>query len=312
MSSKLISDLFIEVLKGLIVPIISFLGGFFYRKFLNFRRWKVIKILGQDADPKGIFNLFYAKLNLIPLYDQSGNLIRHPYIKTSSNLAPFAFSASNVISECELRAVNYLSAMFGHCDLCRPKLAHDEQKDDDISFISFGGYSNFMSVKVMNDINNILIKFSQSGSGFIFTKNNKPVMTLEDGYDYGFVLRIIPAKFPNRVWIVCAGLGEWGTSGAAWYLANKWEEFLYKNRSWYNPLNLGKIKNFAGIIKVKPPYDNSAELIGFYNSPAPKKYFGSLSYSGNAQNNLNLYPTDSTSAQSTFTFSPSADSKDEK
>jgi len=31
-----------------------------------------------------------------------------------------------------------------------------------------------------------------------------------------------PADFPNHSWIVCAGLGEWGTSGTAWYLAHRW------------------------------------------------------------------------------------------
>jgi hypothetical protein len=226
-----------------------------------------MKILGLDAYQKGIFNLIYAKLQLIPnLYDQSGNLVRFPYMNPSSMYFPnYTFSASNVISECELRAVNYLSSMFGDCDLCRPKLTHHEHQDDDISFIGLGAFSNIMSLKAMNDANNFFIKFSQAGTGFIFAKTNEPVMTLEGGYDYGLILRINPIQFPNRVWIVCAGLGEWGTSGAAWYLANKWTDLLRKNRFWYDPLNFFNSKSFAAIIKVKPPFDNSAELIKHYN-----------------------------------------------
>jgi hypothetical protein len=42
--------------------------------------------------------------------------------------------------------------------------------------------------------------------------------------DYGLVLKIPNLRFPNHFFFVCAGLGEWGTSGASWYLASKWKQ----------------------------------------------------------------------------------------
>jgi hypothetical protein len=43
--------------------------------------------------------------------------------------------------------------------------------------------------------------------------------------DYGVVLKVRNDMFQKHNFFVCAGLGEWGTSGAAWYLANHWHEF---------------------------------------------------------------------------------------
>ena len=59
----------------------------------------------------------------------------------------------------------------------------------------------------------------------------------------------------NRTWIAVAGLGEWGTSGAAWFLARNWKEVekIYKQ------------KPFGLIIKVRAGKDESAQLV--YRSP---------------------------------------------
>jgi hypothetical protein len=44
------------------------------------------------------------------------------------------------------------------------------------------------------------------------------------GLENASCLKIIPKSFPNRVWIAVAGLGEWGTSGAAWFLSKNWKK----------------------------------------------------------------------------------------
>lgn len=44
--------------------------------------------------------------------------------------------------------------------------------------------------------------------------------------DYGMILKIPNLRFPDRFFFVCACLGEWGTSGASWYLATKWRDLL--------------------------------------------------------------------------------------
>lgn len=42
--------------------------------------------------------------------------------------------------------------------------------------------------------------------------------------DYGIVLKSPNRRFIGKFFFVCAGLGEWGTSGASWYLATKWRD----------------------------------------------------------------------------------------
>jgi hypothetical protein len=58
-------------------------------------------------------------------------------------------------------------------------------------------------------------------------------------------------QFPHRTWIACAGIGEYGTSGGAWFLANKWEEI--RKRAGSGP--------FAVIVRVRPGQDESATPI---------------------------------------------------
>jgi len=68
--------------------------------------------------------------------------------------------------------------------------------------------------------------------------------------DYGFILKIHPEQHKNKVWIVCAGYGEWGTSGAAYYLAKNWK-YIYKK---------AKDKPFAIMINVEIGKDESAKI----------------------------------------------------
>lgn len=166
-SQKLV-DIFYSVLKGLLPPVIAFICGIFYRKFCNINRWQIKKIFGEDADPKSKFYLIYAKLASNQNYDKFIFKKSPPISSSPSN---YTFSADFVVSECEMRAVNYLNSVFANCDLCRPKLSNHDLNDYDISYISFGGFSNEMSIRVMNDNNNIFIELSKDGNNIV-NKNN--------------------------------------------------------------------------------------------------------------------------------------------
>lgn len=72
--------------------------------------------------------------------------------------------------------------------------------------------------------------------------------------DYGIILKINPAQFPGRTWIACAGMGEFGTSGAAWFLSKKWPEL--------ERLAQGAGSFFA-LLAVEPGKDESAVLVNF-------------------------------------------------
>jgi hypothetical protein len=65
-------------------------------------------------------------------------------------------------------------------------------------------------------------------------------------------LKIHPKQFPGRVWIACAGKGEWGTSGSAWFLANRWKEIVKQ---------LSNTDRFVCVIEVERLKDQSATLV---------------------------------------------------
>jgi hypothetical protein len=72
----------------------------------------------------------------------------------------------------------------------------------------------------------------------------------------GVLMRLQNPYHPNHKLFVCAGIGEWGTSGAAYYLFKNWRK-LYKR--------FGSKTNFALIIKVNINSDESAREIREYH-----------------------------------------------
>ena len=76
--------------------------------------------------------------------------------------------------------------------------------------------------------------------------------------DHGIVLRMRNPFFPTHLLFVCAGLGEWGSTGAAWYLFSQWEK-LYKE---YGD------KELCLVVSVTPGSDQSARLVHVEERPA--------------------------------------------
>jgi hypothetical protein len=72
--------------------------------------------------------------------------------------------------------------------------------------------------------------------------------------DYGIILRVYsPGSTPARC-IVCAGLGEFATAGAAWYLANRFEEIA--------PDLTGSETDFLCLLQVIGNQETKAIMIG--------------------------------------------------
>ena len=65
------------------------------------------------------------------------------------------------------------------------------------------------------------------------------------------ILKVRPTQCPNRVWISCAGFTEHGTSGAAYFLASKWNQIW--SEAGGDP--------FIIVVKVRTGQDQSAEVL---------------------------------------------------
>lgn len=202
------------------------------------------------------------------------------------NPRQYNFSIDFPVNSCELRALKYLTSGFLNEFSVKTELVADIDDSIDrilnMSFISIGGPdSNYKTEDLLSNDENIFLTMDNKK---IFSKNDKKVLVENSpGVDYGLILRIRPKEFPDRVWLVCAGFGEWGTSGAAWFLSNKYSELLKEIRGCCNFYYWGKGKNFAAIIRVKNRQDESADLIKVFKSPEDINNFTNEQPSGSSK-----------------------------
>lgn len=242
-------NVFGGVVAGLITLVLVALGK---KIIFLWNRRKFRRLFGADVLQGPCFHLVYSELGLRPVNDERGNLITHPYVKPGEEDSGAGFSIERPVSSCEVRAAKYLAEVIGARALRAPTLSSDSElrKRLDISFVSFGGpKSNYKTGDAFGNDGNQLIDFDNEK--FSSKKSGRIVLSPEKAFDYGLILKIHPAQFPKRVWLVCAGLGEWGTSGAAWYLANKWKEIHH----------YAKQKPFALIVRVERDKDESGEPV---------------------------------------------------
>ncbi|MEQ1936383.1 MAG: hypothetical protein ABL962_21215 [Fimbriimonadaceae bacterium] len=197
---------------------------------------------------RGFYTLVYGALTL-DLAEPS-----HPYIKLDGD--PSArFSISQPVSIAEVRAANYLANSIGKYMNATPGLRSDLDVSTtlDLDFISLGGpASNFKTQDcLLNRANRLVQVDGKTGN---LTLRGRALYKSEEDFDYGVILKIHPSQFPARTWIACAGRGEWGTSGAAWFLANKWNEIRKR---------VGNFP-FVVVVSVRPGQDESAELVEYF------------------------------------------------
>ncbi len=89
------------------------------------------------------------------------------------------------------------------------------------TYINLGSsYSNIKTDHIKHLPSNPWLK----DDGGEFTLKDGTVITQGPGRDRGIIMKLQNPYFPDHALLVCAGLGEWGTSGSAWFLANKWRE----------------------------------------------------------------------------------------
>jgi hypothetical protein len=81
----------------------------------------------------------------------------------------------------------------------------------DLDFISLGGMSNLMTIAAFENAGNQLAMYDRSAGFFVSKKDGRWLCEVREGYDCGLILKMAPSQFPQRTWIVCDGIGEWGT-----------------------------------------------------------------------------------------------------
>lgn len=240
-------NLLLNVVGGILAGWTAYLWQVAKRRVTNYQ---FKQIFGTHKD--GI-TLVYEEMILPPEFGS------FPYIRPRPGISPQSnFSISRPIPIASVRAISYVSTAIGNFIKRSPEVRSDLDTRSilDLDFICFGGpLSNLMTETCMINSGNHLVVFEQDKVQFSLKSDGQPAVQFDPKFDYGLILKLHPAQFPDRVWISCAGIGERGTSGAAWYLANRWKELRIE----------AKDRPFAAIVRVEPNVeygrDQSAELL---------------------------------------------------
>lgn len=213
---------------NLLTGVIIFLMGLFwpvipksYRKFVLRRFWGKA-VLGED------FAICYGEVKDSRLVQANPPPFR--YVKQYhdgrliSLVGPF-----NIVGEAEVRSAAYLINTLSTYRKRPVAVTGDVPafQNLDRTFVALGSSSsNDITDLIVRESNNTFLEFGQvDNKSFIRDKrSSREFRGFEEPIkrDYGMVLKLPNLRFPGHFFFVCAGLGEWGTSGASWYLAAKW------------------------------------------------------------------------------------------
>lgn len=170
-----------------------------------------------------------------------------------------AIKASSVTSHCEIEGGSFISLALLEKSRIRTVVVADEAVKNklDFDFIAFGAMSNTKTEDMFRNDGNNLAEYSLSKQRFIRKRDQSVLYEPNGAFDHGVILKIHPTQFPNRCWIACAGYGESGTSGAAYFLAQHWTELEGRLK------HLPPDTPFLAVIEVERGKDESAKLALF-------------------------------------------------
>lgn len=215
----------------------------------RFSYWRFKQVFGDDTGELFIVFPSYNSPSTNTIFPKPPLKVPRPKISATTHLSTINSSAST-------RGISHLSYTIGNCSSRLPKVRSDIDLDErmDISFISLGGFNNCKTIDVLENSSNIFLEFGTSG---IQSKTSgRSIANIQGNVDCGLILKIHPDNNQNRTWLCVAGLGEWGTSGASWWLSKHWPE-IYKR---------AKNKPFACITKTTYRSDDSTSLVHLFLS----------------------------------------------
>ena len=213
------------------------------------RRRSFRMIFGEDVE--SFFYLVY------PHFESPSRKIE--FRKPPSQVPRRTYSATNLSalhSTAATRTVNHLAYEIGSNSTAPPRIISDVDADQlmDISFLAIGGHTNHKSVDVFDNEENKFLDFGQES--IVSKETRDTIVIAESEVDYAIILKICPFGNPKRTWLCCAGFGEWGTSGAAWWLSHNWKT-IYKE---------AKKKPFACITRTRVGSDDSTRMLHLFLS----------------------------------------------
>jgi hypothetical protein len=255
-------EVWINLIIDIIAGIFIFLLGLFWPVIpKSIRKYRLKKFFGPSIFSDKFVIVYGTLQDLRPRFDDAGNpILRFHKVFRNGQIINVAGPHENIVGDCEIRASGYLLQSIGKIreQMIEVKSDIEALKDLNFTFISLGSpASNQITGFALREPRNQLLNFIQENqSVFIVSISDKKKYGLENK-DRALILRIRNERFPKHYFFVCAGLGEWGTSGASWYLATHWED-LYKEF---------KGDDFGVVVEIDIGIDTSASRIATIKSP---------------------------------------------
>ena len=163
-----------------------------------------------------------------------------------------------VLGSCSIRVTKYSSEILSRFRSKdnKVKVVLDEEVMNswDGTFFCFGSSdSNIKTFDIEQLPHNNLYSFAfDNKTGFRCFIVNGQQFSSGNRKDKGVLARFINPHHEEHYIFICAGLGEWGTSGTAYYLFDRWKELGKRFK---------KDKNFCLILEVDIQSDESAKEI---------------------------------------------------
>jgi len=254
-----------NVVGGFLVGILT--AAFTYFRY-RLRLYHLQRLIGFSFRRETEVHITYGRLFLPLPVDAQGEPITHPYRKPprADGAQPVqeSYSIEHPVSGGEVRASTYIASLLGSPRTIRQSLVSDIEVDAllDSNFVSLGGPgSNYKTADILASPANIFLPIPPAN----FTLPGQALF-VNGNADYGCILRIRPPEFPQHSWIVCAGLGEWGTSGSAWYLAHRWRNLIRSIHPFAYRSGFMRVPDFLAIIRVVRGQDQSASIEAIYRN----------------------------------------------
>jgi hypothetical protein len=262
-----VKELLPALLGGLVVASLTALYlGVRYR----FGRFHLGRVLGMALKPDTPLVISYAKFVLPPLVVNNERIT--PYHRKQPRPGGAVsltgtFLVEDPVSEADVRAATCLACLFGRKKLRDIRFVSDSVavQFNDGNFVSLGGPgANYKTADIMADPGNVFLELIPEC--LVLKTGEKLPFEATPEYDYGYILRLRSPYFPSQSLVVCAGLGEWSTSAAAWFLSRKWTQLMRCGDSWRTLWGFRRQSDFLAIVKVVKGQDDSATLVAYYRN----------------------------------------------
>jgi hypothetical protein len=166
-----------------------------------------------------------------------------------------------LLGSCSVRVTKYASEVMSKY---KPKdktlkIVLDEQVMNswDGTYFCFGSSdSNIKTFDIERLPQNNLYTFGFDQAGYRCFNVNGQQFSFGNHKDRAIISRFINPHHSEHLIFICAGLGEWGTSGATYFLFDRWKELNKRFK---------RGKNFCLIVEVDINSDESAKEIFSYS-----------------------------------------------